>query len=148
MGKICPGLAKSEGLVLSLTIVLIVLHRSEAEIPVVVPLTASTLTVNAVSCKLVFFCSIGSRSSFFALGLETEIQINPLPSLAIKLMFAELTASDAITKSPSFSLSSLSRTTTIPPFLISFIAEGIESNFILYAPRSFQCIFLKYRPQH
>ena len=119
---------------MSLTIVLIVLHLSEADIPVVVPLIASTLTVNAVSCKLVFFCSIGSRSNFFALDFETEIQIKPLPSLAIKLIFAGVAASDAITKSPSFSLSSLSRTTTMPPALISLIAEEIVSNFIFLLP--------------
>ena len=91
---------------------------------------ASTLTVKAVSCKLVFFCCIGSKSNFCDLDFDTEIQIRPLPSLAIKLIFEGVIASDAITKSPSFSLSSLSRTTTIPPALISLIAEEILSNFI------------------
>ena len=75
----CPGTAKSFLLELGSIIFFIVTALSAAEIPVVVPSTASTVMVNCVPCKAEFSSTIkGSSSSSRRLPVR-EMQTNPLP---------------------------------------------------------------------
>ena len=53
-GRMCPGLARSDGLVLGSMAARMVAARSKAEMPVVIPSTASIVTVKAVWKRAVF----------------------------------------------------------------------------------------------
>ena len=133
IGNIWPGRARSLDCVRSFISARMVFDLSKAEIPVVVFSFASTLIVKFVSCKLELRLSMGSSSSSFERSLVIETQISPRPSFAIKLIVSGLTNSDAMTRSPSFSRSSLSITIIGLPIFISSTAESIELNFKSYS---------------
>ena len=104
---------------------------SNAEMPVVVFSFASTLTVKFVLWRPEFLFSITSRSNCSALSSVRDTQIKPRPSFAIKFIASGVANSDAITRSPSFSLSSLSITITGFPSAMSLRMSATELNFIL-----------------
>ena len=90
----------------------------------VTPWRASIVTVNGVCSADSFLAVINSKSSSSQrCGLSAR-QIQPRASLAMKLIASGVTNWAAITRSPSFSRSSSSQTTTILPCLISSIASS------------------------
>src|SRR5262249_28762758 len=107
-----PGRFRSEGRVAGSIAVSTVAARSAAEIPVVVRPRASIETVNAVPKLDVFSVTIGGSSSASQRSSVRARQIRPRPSRAMKLMAWGVTRSAARTRSPSFSRSSSSTTTT------------------------------------
>ncbi len=126
-GNVCPGRRKSRGPDFGSISARIVFDRSCAEMPVVTRPRASTETENAVpsgavlSLTMFGICSASSRSE------SIGTQIRPPPSLRMKLIASGVTFSAAITRSPSFSRSSSSMTTTILPSRMAAIAASIES---------------------
>ena len=93
-------------------------------------------TVNAVSwlsVLLATICPIFSSSSRLP---SIGVQISPFAYFAIKLMSSGLTVAAATMRSPSFSRSSSSTTTTILPYLISSIACSTvaKSDILLHLP--------------
>ena len=91
-------------------------ERSEALMPVLMPLAASTETVKAVE-KLSRFCSTMALSpSSFARSPVSGAQMRPRPWVAMKLMICGVIFSAAQMRSPSFSRSSSSVTMTKRPF--------------------------------
>ena len=129
-----PGRARSWGFVLGSMAASTVRARSAAEMPVVVPCLASTGTQKAVPKRALFSSSWtmrGMRSSSRrspVMGRHTS----PRPCLAMKLMTSGVTFSAAIVRSPSFSRSSSSTTTTILPARMSSMASGMLANAILW----------------
>jgi hypothetical protein len=104
--------------------------RSAAEMPVVVPCLASMGTQNAVPKRALFSSSwtmSGMRSSSRRSPVMGR-QIRPRPCVAMKLMTSGVTCWAAMVRSPSFSRSSSSTTTTIRPARKSAIASGMELN--------------------
>src|SRR5215213_1118658 len=99
--------------------------RSSAEIPVVMPLRASTVTVKAVDLfgpsdeTMRGIWSASSRSPTIG------IQISPQPWRAIKLIASDVQNSAAIARSPSFSRSSSSTMITNFPAWKSSMACSI-----------------------
>ena len=86
-----------------------------AEMPVVTPSRASIETVNAVSNGDSFLAAIRSRPSSSQRSGVSARQISPRPSLAMKLIASGVANCAASVRSPSFSRSSSSQTTTILP---------------------------------
>ena len=108
-----------------------VAERSAAEIPVVVPWRKSTLTVNAVRCTSVLAVTMSGRSSCSTRSGVSGTQMRPDVWARKKAIFSGVTASAAMIRSPSFSRSSSSTTTTISPRPTASIAsstaeKGIE----------------------
>src|SRR4051794_27918465 len=103
--------------------------------PVLTPSRASTETVNAVSNGDSFLAAIRSRPSSSQRSGVSARQISPRPSLAMKLIASGVANWAAIVRSPSFSRSSSSTTTTIRPSRISSIASSIVANRALTAMR-------------
>ena len=89
--------------------------RSEAEIPVEVPSTRSTDTVNAVRIDSVFSATMSGRSSSSARSSDMGAQITPLVWRIMNAIFSGVMASAAMMRSPSFSRSSSSTTTRNSP---------------------------------
>src|SRR6185295_106654 len=96
---------------------LIVWARSAALIPVVTPVRASMLTVNAVPSGGPFLpgADIIGRSRRATCSSSSVRQMRPRPCMAMKLMASGVTASAAMQRSPSFSRSSSSTRITILP---------------------------------
>ena len=115
----------STGRAFTSTAVWMVCALSAAEIPVVTPSAASIETVKLVPILVPFFVTIGSRLSCLPRSSVNVKQIKPRPCLAIKLMSDGVTNCAAMTKSPSFSRSSSSSSTTIRPWRISSIISII-----------------------
>ena len=134
MGKMCPGMAMLLTVVAGSIMVLIVRARSSAEIPVVTPSTASTDTVNPVPKPLLFWLSGTIIGIFKRSSIEPCIDkhISPRPCVAMKLMAAGVAKSAAMTRSPSFSRSSSSTTTTIFPALMAAMAESTDDRIELF----------------
>src|SRR5215210_5805909 len=65
----------------------------------------------------------------------------------MKFMSSSVTSSAAIVRSPSFSRSSSSQTTTILPFLISSITSSMGLNGIFHSPLEILQIFFQPRLQ-
>jgi len=83
--------------------------------PVVTPVAASIVTVNAVPNREVFVGVCACRPRASALGFGIARQISPRPYRAMKLMASGVTFSAAQTRSPSFSrASSSTRTMSLP----------------------------------
>ena len=99
---------------------------SFAEIPVVIPFLASIETVNAVWFRDLLTGDIKGKFNLFAWTVSIAKQINPLPCIAIKLIFFELESVVDIIKSPSFSLFSSSTRMYIPPCLAIWIIFSID----------------------
>lgn len=97
--------------------------RSEAEIPVVTPYfgAPSIETVNAVFIDSVFSRACIERPRWATRSLGSATQIIPF-ALSMKLTISGVTISAAQIRSPSFSRSSSSATTTNLPLRRSSIA--------------------------
>ncbi len=95
------------------------------------PSRASIVTVNGVCSADSFFAVISSRPSSSQRSGVSARQIQPRASFAMKLIASGVTNCAAITRSPSFSRSSSSQTTTILPWRISSIASSIVANGVV-----------------
>src|SRR6266511_3151824 len=104
--------------------------------PVVTPSRASTETVNAVPYGVSFFSVIWRRPSSSQRSSVRQRQIRPRPSFVMKLTASGVANWAAIVRSPSFSRSAASTTTTNLPWRISSIA----SSMVAKALRSCTCI--------
>ena len=131
-GNTCPGRARSSACVAGSIATWMVFARSYADTPVVTPSRPSIVSVNAVPNRDVLLADIsGSRSSSHRSGVSVR-QISPRPCVTMKLMISGVIFSAATVKSPSFSRSSSSTTTSMRPARISSIASGMEANGIMY----------------
>ena len=124
----CPGWTRSCGRVRGSIATWIVWARSCAEIPVVIPSLASIETVKAVWKGDSFFAAIRSRASSSQRSGVSARQISPRPCFAMKLIASGVANCAASVRSPSFSRSSASQTTTIRPARTSSIASSIVLN--------------------
>ncbi len=118
-GNMCPGRARSSGFVRGSISALTVIALSKADIPVVVPCTASTETVKFVFILAVFSWTIIPSLRWSSLSPRRAAQISPRACLAMKFISSACTFSAAMIRSPSFSLPSSSTTMTIFPRRIS-----------------------------
>ncbi len=130
-GNMWPGRFRSDGFVAGSIAVSTVAARSEAEMPVVVRPRASIETVKAVPKLDVFSSTIGGRPSSSQRSSVRARQMRPRPSRAMKLMAWGDAFSAARTRSPSFSRSSSSTTTTNFParrssMACSIVAKGVS----------------------
>mmetsp|Transcript_1090 Transcript_1090/g.2554 ORF Transcript_1090/g.2554 Transcript_1090/m.2554 type:complete len:233 (-) Transcript_1090:317-1015(-) len=116
-GKIWPGLLKSAATERALASVLIVTARSAAEMPVVVPSLASTVTVKAVfiASSLALSSTMSGISSRSRSAPRMPTHTTPLVWRTMKASASGVARSAARIRSPSFSRSSSSRTTTLSP---------------------------------
>mmetsp|Transcript_3534 Transcript_3534/g.9504 ORF Transcript_3534/g.9504 Transcript_3534/m.9504 type:complete len:280 (-) Transcript_3534:385-1224(-) len=129
-GRMCPGLAKSSGMLLGFASARVVAARSDAEIPVVVPCRRSTVVVNAVDMDSSFSCDAtmsGSRSLSHSSG-HIATHASPLVLLTRNAICSVVHSSAAMMRSPSFSRSSSSSTTTNRPSAISAMHSSMASN--------------------
>ena len=85
-GKMWPGRARSAGRVAGSMAARIVVARSDALMPVVVPRRASMDSVNAVPSAEVLIGDIGGRCSSSQRSSVSARQIRPRPYLAMKLI--------------------------------------------------------------
>ncbi len=104
------------------------------------PSRASIETVNGVSKEDSFLAAIRSRPSSSQRSEVSDRQISPRPSLAMKLIASGVANCAASVRSPSFSRSSSSQTTTILPSRMSSIACSIVANGV--GRRSGSCLRL------
>src|SRR5437016_2989592 len=114
-GKTWPGRTKSDGPALWLASARTVLQRSSAEIPVVRPCRTSTETVKAVPSGASFAATMGSRCKRFASSGDSGAHTIPEVWRMMKAIFSGVHIDAGTKRSPSFSRSSSSVTTTIPP---------------------------------
>lgn len=107
-----------------------VVARSFADIPVVVPVAESTDTVNAVDMlsELPSEDTINGSSSFSAVSEVIETQMIPDVWLMKNAIDCCVATSAAIIRSPSFSRDSSSSTTTGCPFFMASNASGMLLN--------------------
>ena len=115
-GKTWPGRTKSAAPLLPLASARTVLVRSSAEMPVVSPWRTSTDTVKAVPSGASFAATIGSRCRRLASSAESGAQTMPEVWRMMKAIFSGVQSEAATNRSPSFSRSSSSVTTTISPW--------------------------------
>ncbi len=127
-GNMWPGTTMSRGPDSGSIATWIVWARSWAEIPVLTPPAASIVTVKAVCSGASFLAAIRFRPSRSQRCAVSARQIRPRASLAMKLTASGVANCAAITRSPSFSRSSPSQTTTMRPRRISSIASSIVEN--------------------
>ena len=92
-----------------------VLVRSSAEMPVVRPWRTSTETVKAVPSGASFAATMGSRCRRLASSADSGAQTMPEVWRMMKAIFSGVQSEAATNRSPSFSRSSSSVTTTISP---------------------------------
>src|SRR5215471_739084 len=114
-GNTWPGRTKSVAPLLGLASARTVLVRSSAEMPVVSPWRTSTETVKAVPSGASFNATMGSRWSRLASSTDKGAQTIPEVLRMIKAIFSAVHLAAATNRSPSFSRSSSSATTTISP---------------------------------
>ena len=114
-GNTWPGRTKSAAPLLPLASARTVLLRSSAEMPVVKPWRTSTETVKAVPSGASFAATIGSRCSRLASSAESGAHTMPDVLRMMKAIFSGVQSEAATNRSPSFSRSSSSVTTTISP---------------------------------
>ena len=93
-----------------------------------IPSRASIETVNAVWKGDSFLAAIRSSPSSSQRSPVSARQISPRPWVAMKLIASGVANCAAIVRSPSFSRSSASQTTTIFPSRMSSMASSIELN--------------------
>ena len=124
-GNMWPGTTMSRGPESGSIATWIVWARSWAEMPVLTPPAASIVTVKAVCSGASFLAAIRFRPSRSQRSAVSARQISPRASLAMKLTASGVANCAAITRSPSFSRSSPSQTTTMRPRRISSIASSI-----------------------
>src|SRR6185369_14762488 len=114
-GKMCPGCTMSSGFACLAVAARMVRARSAAEMPVVTPLAASIETVNAVPIGARLSLTIKGRLSWRQRSSVSVRQTRPRACVAMKLIDSGVTKSAAMTRSPSFSRSSASASTTMRP---------------------------------
>src|SRR6266498_2423778 len=114
----------------------IVTERSWAEMPVVTPSRASIETVKAVWSGVSLFSAIWRRPSSSQRSSVRQRQMSPRACVAMKLIASGVANCAAIVRSPSFSRSAASTTTTNLPCRMSSIASSMVAN----ALRSCTCI--------
>ena len=124
-GKTWPGCTRSCGPLVGSMATWIVRERSAAEIPVVTPSRASTEIVNAVSNGVSLLYVIGLRPSSSQRSSVRQRQMSPRACVAMKLIASGVANWAAIVRSPSFSRSAASTTTTSFPWRMSSIASSI-----------------------
>src|SRR5918995_257921 len=127
-GKMWPGWTRSLAPLLGSIAVWIVRERSAAEIPVVTPSRASIETVKAVWSGASLFSAIGRSASSSTRSPVRQRQISPRACLAMKLIASGVANWAAIVRSPSFSRSAASTTTTNLPARTSSIASSIAES--------------------
>ena len=108
------------------------------------PSRASTETVNAVSKADSFLAAIRSSPSSSQRSAVSARQIRPRASRAMKLMFSGVANCAASVRSPSFSRSSASQTTTILPARMSSSASSIGGEGGIVAHRLWSTSFSTY----
>ena len=96
--------------------------RSAAEMPVVVPCRASTETVKAVRCDSVLSATISGSRSSSSRSPSIGMQITPLVWRIMNAIDSGVIFSAAMMRSPSFSRSASSTTTTMLPRPMAAIA--------------------------
>ena len=129
-GNMWPGRARSCGRASSRIVTRIVCARSAAEIPVDTPSAASMDSQNAVPKRDVFFAEIRGKCRASQISEDSARQISPRPCTAMKLIASGVMASAAMVRSPSFSRSSSSTTTSMRPARKSSSASGMDANGI------------------
>ena len=140
-GRRAPGCTRSCGVEVGSIATWIVRARSAAEMPVVTPSRASIETVNAVP-NCASFCSvIGAGRAGRSAPSVRQRQIRPRACVAMKLIASGVANWAAITRSPSFSRSGSSTTTTKRPLRISsiassMVANGLVSGFVVVLNRA------------
>src|SRR5581483_4674907 len=123
-----PGRLKSSGPVLRSMSARMVVARSAAEMPVLVPALASTETVNAVRWLSVLSATISGMRSSSSRAPTTGRQITPLVWRTMKAIPSGVIFSAAMIRSPSFSRSASSMTTTNSPRAMAATASSIGAN--------------------
>src|SRR5690349_21793274 len=116
-GNTWPGRTKSAAPLLPLASARTVLVRSSAEMPVVSPCRTSTETVKAVPSGASLSATIGSRCRRFACSTASGAHTMPEVWRMMNAIFSGVHIEAATNRSPSFSRSSSSVTTTISPAL-------------------------------
>src|SRR5437763_7295941 len=129
-----PGRARSLGRVAGSISAWMVAARSYALIPVVVPCRKSTLMVNAVRWLSVLAATMSGRSSSSMRSPVIGTHMSPEVWVRKKAMFSGVAASAAMMRSPSFSRSSSSTTTTISPLAMAAMAFSTLANPIACLP--------------
>ncbi len=99
--------------------------------PVEIPSRASIETVNAVPCGVSLCSVIMRRPSSSQRSPVRQRQMSPRPSFAMKLIASGVANCAAIVRSPSFSRSAASTTTTIFPWRMSSIASSTVANAVV-----------------
>ncbi len=125
-GKTWPGRTKSPAPMLPLASARTVLQRCSAEIPVVRPCLTSTVTVKAVPSGASFDATMGARCSRRASLCVIGAQTMPQVLRMMNAIFSGVQSEAATTRSPSFSRSSSSVTTTISPRAKAAMASVTE----------------------
>ena len=127
-GTTWPGRDRSEGWVAGSASSRMVCARSAAEMPVLTPSRASTVTVYAVPRRswLVWYC--GGRSSRSASSSVSGAQTYPEVYRTMNASSSGVACSAAKIRSPSFSRSSSSTTMTALPAAMSLIARSMSSS--------------------
>ena len=134
-GNRWPGETKSAADAAGSIRVRTVRARSKAEIPVVVPLRASTLCVKAVPNGSESDAGV-ERLISAARSAVSGAQMSPRAWVAMKVIASGVTLAAASTRSPSFSRFSSSVMMTILPALMSATRSSIGSNAISLIFRS------------
>ena len=127
-GKTWPGCTRSCGTELGSIATWIVRARSCAEMPVDTPSRASIDTVKAVPSGVSLWSVIGRSSSSSQRSGVRQRQMSPRPWVAMNVIASGVTNCAAIVRSPSFSRSASSTTTTKRPERMSSIASSIVAN--------------------
>src|SRR4051812_20527785 len=102
--------------------------------PVLVPLRTSTDTRKAVRMLSVLVATIAGRSSSRARSVVMGAQMKPDVWARKKAIFSGVAASAAMIRSPSFSRSSSSTTTTISPRPMAATASSMRPNGVSATP--------------
>src|SRR5438067_13074124 len=120
-GKMWPGCTISSGFAWRAVAARTVRARSAAEIPVVTPLAASIEMVNAVPMGERLSFTMSASFSWRQRPSVSVRQTRPRACVAMKLIASGVTKSAASRRSPSFSRSSASASTTMRPRRMSSI---------------------------
>ena len=125
-GKMCPGRAKSAAARPASARARMVAARSAEETPVVVPARRSTDTVKAVRCDSLLTGTICGSSSRASRSSSIGTQMMPLVWRIMNATASGVARSAAMMRSPSFSRSSSSMTTTMRPARSSTSSSSME----------------------
>ena len=122
-GNTWPGRTKSDAPMLPLASARTVLARCSAEMPVVRPWRTSTVTVKAVPSGASLLATMGLRLRRRASSAVMGAQTMPQQLRMMKAICSDVQVDAAQTRSPSFSRSSSSVTTTILPCAMASMAS-------------------------